>query len=194
MIVQSRLRQVVRLVLVAALASLAACGGSAGEIQWPDDLPAAGSVPPSPTLDPVRAAAIEEVLTVVRGFREAEARTFSDPPLPPAAEAELSGFLADPLLSQTLNTLHQMREGGMRFQGRQRSTSEVTELVLDATPPTARVRECVDASSWQLIFSDTGEAVPGEGYPDQFVALIDLKEYDHGWLVHGLEMSEGSPC
>lgn len=138
--------------------------------------------------------AVEEILAVVRGFRETEARTFTDPPLPPTAEAELSDYLADPLLSQTLNTLNEMRQGGMRFEGRQQSTPEVAELALDADPPTARVRDCVDASGWRLVFDSSGEAVPGDGFPDRFVAWMELKEYDDGWLLHHLEMSEESPC
>lgn len=192
----SRLGHAVRLLLAAVLSlGLAACGGETSEIEWPDGpVPAEEPAPLPTTIDPAYAVAVEEILAVVRGFRETEARTFTDPPLPPTAEAELSDYLADPLLSQTLNTLNEMRQGGMRFEGRQQSTPEVAELALDADPPTARVRDCVDASGWRLVFDSSGEAVPGDGFPDRFVAWMELKEYDDGWLLHHLEMSEESPC
>jgi hypothetical protein len=178
-------------VVMAALA-LAGCAADPAPAESPADRPPA-ELPalPSVSVDPAEAAAIEEILTVFQGFRDAEAELYADPPPPNVVRRELSPYLGDAMLSEQVGTLNDMRNAGIVFQGRQASRPEVVELRLDASPPSATVRDCVDATGWQAVFAQTGDPVPGDDLPDQFVMRLDATLYpEHGWLFHDFAMEE----
>lgn len=182
--------------VLVTLAGVAACGDEPVEIEWPEGVPTASPalVSPSQVVDPTEAAAIEEILQLVSDFRAAEISAYADPQPPHLARRDLSGYLADPLLSRTLDRLRTMREAGIVVEGQPRFDPAVHELELGATPPTATVRDCVDATAWRDVFAETGDAVPGDGRPDQYVEWLELTLYDSGWLIHSTGVQEAPEC
>lgn len=183
--------------VLATLAGTAGCGDEPAEIEWPEGVPTASPALASPShvpTDPTEAAAIEEILELVSEFRIVEISAYADPQPPHLARRDLSGYLADPLLSRTLDRLRTMREAGIVIEGQPRFDSAVHELRLEATPPTATVRDCVDATDWRDVFAETGDPVPGDGRPDQYVEWLELTLYDDGWLIHSTGVQEAPEC
>lgn len=178
--------------------ALAGCGDDSEPFEWPDDPPpdaAAAQPQPSSSADPAEAEAIDEILTVLHDFREAEVEIYADPPPPHIVRRELSPYLADPWLSETVVTLNEMRDAGVAFEGRTVSEPAVDELQLDEIPPTAVVRDCVDATERRSVFQETGDPVPGGGPPSRFVMRLEATLYpEHGWLFHDFAMEEDAQC
>lgn len=164
---------------------VAGCGADPAEIEWPDDpSPPLAQAPPSASPDVAEAAVVEEVLSVVQDFREAEVASYADPRPPHFARRDLSDVLADPFLTETVDTIYRMHQAGIVFEGRPTWDLTVTDLRLDDTPPTATVRDCFDATDWQSVFRETGDPVPGDTITGRYVAQVHLKLYPEGWLVH----------
>jgi len=182
---------------VAALAvALAGCAGTPEPAARADD-PSPQGLPelPSISVNPEEAAAIEEVLTVLQGFRDVEADLYADPPPPDIVRREFAPYLGDTMLSEVVSTLTDMRNAGVVFEGRVVSESAAVDVQLDATPPAATVRDCVDAANWSPVFQETGEPVPGEALPDRFVMTLDASLYpEHGWLFHDFAMEVDAQC
>jgi hypothetical protein len=182
---------------VAALAvALAGCAGAPepaarGDDRSPQALPAL----PGAAADPAEAEAIEEILTAAQGFREVEADLYADPPTPNIVRREFSPYLGDPMLSEMVGTLDDMRKAGVVFEGRAVSQPTVVEVDIDAAAPTASVRDCVDATSWRPVFQETGDPVPGDSLPDRFVMTLEASLYpEHGWLFYDFAMEADTQC
>jgi hypothetical protein len=95
------------------------------------------------------------------------------------------------MLSEMVGTLNDMRIAGVVFEGRAVSQPTVVDVQLDATPPTAIVRDCVDATSWLPVFQETGDPVPGDSLPDRFVMTLETTVYpEHGWLFYDFTMED----
>src|SRR5690606_39252401 len=141
----------------AAVAVVLAGCGRESEFEWPEDL-----ANPSPApLAPAELAATDEVLAAYEAFRQAEVAIQADPEPAHVAQDQLTEYLADPLLTLTLFEIETMHRRGLVRQGEPRSEPEVVELRLDDNPPTATVRDCLDASGWRLTDRATGtEADP----------------------------------
>lgn len=181
--------------MAAALAAgLAGCADGTQPVAWPDDPPSPDAAnQPSPPGGPAEAAASEELLTVVRDFRELEVTAYADPQPPHLARRQLSAYLADPLLSRTLDTLNTMQRAGIVFEGRPTWQPVVADLRLEATPPTATIHDCVDATEWRSVFEETGEPVPADDVPDHYTMRLYAKQFPDGWLLHEAAMEE-SQC
>jgi hypothetical protein len=177
-------------------AALAGCAAESEPFEWPDDpSPSALGPSPSSSANSAEAEAVDEIISVFHGFREVETEVYADPPPPYVVRRDLSPYLADPMLSETVVTLDEMRKAGVAFEGRSVSEPAVDELRLDATPATATVRDCVDATEWRSVFQDTGELVPGDSLPGQYVMRLEATLYpEHGWLFHDFTIEEDAPC
>lgn len=182
---------------MAALAvALAGCAGSPQPAARADH-PAPQPLPalPSIAVDPAEAEATEEVLTVLQGFREVEAELYADPPPPDIVRREFSPYLGDTMLSELVGTLHEMRNAGVIFKGRPVSRPITVDVELDATPPSAVVRDCIDATRWRPVFAETGDPVPGESFPDRFVMTLEASVYpEYGWLFYDFAVEVDTPC
>jgi hypothetical protein len=182
---------------VAALAvALAGCSGAPEPAARADD-PSPQALPalPDASVDPAEAEAIEEILAAADGFREVEADLYADPPTPNIVRREFSRYLGDPMLSEIVGTLDDMRKAGVVFEGRAVSQPAVVEVDIDATAPTASVRDCVDATSWRPVFQETGDPVPGDSLPDRFVMTLEASLYpEHGWLFYDFAMEVDTQC
>jgi hypothetical protein len=183
---------------VAALAvALAGCSGAPDPAVRADEPPAARPLPelPSISADPEEAEAVDEILTVLQGFREVEAELYADPPPPDIVRREFAPYVGDTMLSELVGTLNDMRTAGVVFRGRVVSQPTEVDVELEATPPVATVRDCVDATSWEPVFQETGDPVAGETLPDRFVMNLDASLYpEHGWLFHDFAMEVDTQC
>jgi hypothetical protein len=182
---------------MAALAvALAGCsGGSEPTVQTDDHSPRPLPVLPSIVAEPGEAEATEEILTLLEGFREVEGELYADPPPPDIVRRDFSPYLGDTMLSELVGTLDDMRNAGVVFEGRAVSNPIAVDIELDATPPSATVRDCVEATNWHPVFQETREPVPGESLPDRFVMTLDATVYpEHGWLFYDFAMEVDTPC
>jgi hypothetical protein len=182
---------------VAALAvALAGCSGAPEPAARADD-PSPQALPalPGASIDPAEAEAIEEILAAAGGFREVEADLYANPPTPNIVRREFSRYLGDPMLSEMVGTLDDMRKAGVVFEGRAVSQPTVVDVDLDATAPTATVRDCVDATTWQPVFQETGDPVPGDDLPDRYLMTLEASLYpEHGWLFYDFAMEVDTQC
>lgn len=171
------------------------CAGTS-EIDWPASTPRPRppAEPPSETLDAAEAAAVAEILALVQAFRDVEVASYADPEPAPVARRDLAGYLADPALSDALQTLDGMAEAGIVFEGRPSWDPQVTELRLSDTPPTATVHDCVDAANWRSVFRDSGDPVPGDAKPERYLARLLVKRYPEGWRIHDIDVEEDAQC
>jgi hypothetical protein len=177
--------------------ALASCGGESEPFEWPDDPPpedAAAQPQPQVPADAAEAAAIEDILTAFHAFRELEVESRADPQPTYVARRDFSAYLADPLLSKTLSALNDLYATDIVFEGRPTWEPTVIELQLDATPPTAVVHDCLDATEWRSVFRDTDEPVPGNGLSGRYAMRIDAKLFPEGWLFHDASMKEETQC
>lgn len=175
--------------------ALVGCAADPEPVVWPEDPPARDAGDQAATdVDPAEAEATEEILSVLDGYRRAELETYTDPQPPHVSHRQLSPYLADPLLSRTLRTLDTMLRAGVRFEGQPRWDADVVELHLDATPPTATINDCLDATDWQPVFRETGDPVPDD-LPERYLMRIEAELFpDHGWLLHQAVLEKETQC
>src|SRR5690606_5714769 len=142
---------VVFVVSACLILGAAGCAAEPAEIDWSSVTPPSRApvVGPPETMDSAEVAAVESIVALVNGYREVEVSSYADPEPPAIARRDLAGYLADPALSEALETLHNMEEAGIIFEGRPSWEPIVSELRLSETPPTATVLDCVDATNWR---------------------------------------------
>jgi hypothetical protein len=189
-------RRALACLLAASAVGLAGCAPEP-EVEWPADPTPA----PSPTLDPAEAAAVEEILAAFDGFRRVEVEIQADPEPAYLAEERLTDYLADPLLSLTLFELETMHRRGVVRDGRPTWSATVTELRLDDDPPSATVRDCLDATGWELADRKDGrpasaeaEGLPARFAPDRYVMEFDATRVDGRWLFAQARVERGARC
>lgn len=179
----------------AAVAVVLAGCGRESEFEWPEDL-----ANPSPApLAPAELAATDEVLAAYEAFRQAEVAIQADPEPAHVAQDQLTEYLADPLLTLTLFEIETMHRRGLVRQGEPRSEPEVVELRLDDNPPTATVRDCLDASGWRLTDRATGTEADPTGLParyalDRYLIELHASFVDGRWLFDEARVEGGEPC
>jgi hypothetical protein len=52
----------------------------------------------------------------------------------------------------------------------------------------------VNAEEWRSVFVGTGDPVPGDTRPDQYIMSYRVKLFDEGWLVIESDIEEGATC
>lgn len=151
------------LVALAATAGLAACTA---------DRPA-----PQPSADATRA----QVLAVYDGYQRAQLAAL----LTGDDEAvALAAFTAEPLLSQTRNSIRQMREAGVIGRGEQRWSPRVVEL----RRTSATIEDCADISGWTVVSVRTGDRVPPPPeQPEKFIVTSTAKLLAGEWSIVGTD-------
>lgn len=177
--------------LIGALA-LASCGEE--PVEWPEDPP-----PPTSTLTPAEAAAVDEILSLLDAYRAAAVAIHADPPAPADAKQQLTDYLADPLLTVTLLELDLMRSRGLTRTGAPASESTVTEIQLDQTPPTATMRECLDSTGWPVTDQAGTElteisGLPAWATPQRHVLIVTARLLDGRWLLADAHVERGEQC
>jgi hypothetical protein len=194
----------VRRGLVGLLASVAVALGLAGcsaepdaGFEWPDHPTSS----PTPTLDPGEAAAVAEILATFDGFRRAEVAVQADPEPAYLAQERLADYLADPLLGLALFEVEAMHRRGVVRAGEPTWHPTVTELRLDRSPPTATVRDCLDATGWRLADRDSGgpttaesEGLPARFAPDRYVMEFSARFVENRWLFDEASVERDQRC
>jgi hypothetical protein len=85
-------------------------------------------------------------------------------------------------------------------EGAPRSEAEVVEIRLDATPPAALVRECLDATDWRFVGVDGGDASPEvvanlqASYPDHYVRFFSATRHEDGWRFDDYALLRSWAC
>lgn len=189
-----RLRGIAAAIMLAGAVTLAGCS-SEPEFEWPED-----PVPePTPTVDAAEADATDELLALVDGYRRAEITAQADPEPAYQAQDRFTEYLADPLLSSVLFELEILHQRGLVREGEPSWDPTVTELRLDDTPPTATIRDCLDATDWRLAHRGNGEPAGADGLParyapDRHVVEFTAKLFDQGWLLEDARMEGDGQC
>ncbi|MFD9293036.1 secreted protein/lipoprotein [Streptomyces sp. NPDC060030] len=163
----------------------AGCGGGRGS----SDAKASGGLPsattaaapetPLPSAVPTTPApeaaahAETEVLKVYRLMSAEYEKAYR------AASAEgtdLRQYMTPTASSGVEKELARMKEQGAAMRGELGHEPEVTALAAAAQPPTATVRDCVDASRWQTLDTTTGWRIPRPtDRPARYVATAALE-------------------
>jgi hypothetical protein len=181
---------------VAAVFVLLAAGcADEPEFEWPEDPVAA----PMPTVDAGEAAAADELLAAFEEFRQTEITVHADPQPPDIALDQLRAHLADPLLAVTLFEVEMMHHRGLVREGEPVWEPAVVDLRLDETPPTATVRDCLDASGWRLVNEAGGGPASTDGLParfalDRYVMEFDAMLVDGQWLFEDARVERNEQC
>jgi hypothetical protein len=187
----------VRTTTVAALVVLlAAC--SAEPPMPSGGVPHAG-LPPVP--DPAEAAATREVLAAYRGFREAEVSLNAHPVAPDVATATLSRHVVEPLLSRLNWNVYNLYVNDLARGGRSTSEPELVDLRLDARPPWATIRDCLDTTGWPVVDRDTGQPSSGKDVAGLYAVesgrhtrVITVVRYEDGWRLEDATWQLDTSC
>jgi hypothetical protein len=173
----ARLAAVVMVCAALAL-GVAACGKgkSPGDKKTP--VPAT-----SPSIDASTAAAVAEVLGVYNGYLDLvrKANQTADYRL---AMDQLPQYVAEPLLTDTVNGLYQMDKKGLAYEGTLVHTPKVTEVHLTRSPATAALQVCVDATNYRTVVKTNRSPLPNRSGPRRYLGfgtatLIEGK----GWRI-----------
>ena len=187
----------VRTTTVAALVVLlAAC--SAEPPMPSGGVPHAG-LPPVP--DPAEAAATREVLAAYRGFREAEVSLNARPVAPDVATATLSRHVVEPLLSRLNWNVYNLYVNDLARGGRSTSEPELVDLRLDARPPWATIRDCLDTTGWPVVDRDTGQPASGQDVAGLYAVesgrhtrVFKVVRYEDGWRLEDATWQLDTSC
>jgi hypothetical protein len=162
-----------RLVALTMTAGLAGCTGD-------DPEPAATAAGTE--------AARSQVLAAYDGYQRAQMAALL------AGDAEalpLAEFAAEPLLSQTRNSIRQMQEAGVIGRGEQRWSPRVVAL----NRRSATIEDCADISKWTVVSIATGDRVPPPPeQPDKFIVTSTAKLLAGQWSIVGTDGDWTRPC
>ena len=103
----------------------------------------------------------------------------------------LAEFAAEPLLSQTRNSIRQMQEAGVVGQGEQRWSPRVVEL----KNTSATIEDCADISEWKVVSIASGERVPPPpDQPEKFIVTSSAKLLAGQWSIVSTDGDWTRPC
>jgi hypothetical protein len=173
---------------VVSIALLAACTG-----EQPGPPPASSAAPQvsgRPSVAPDVAAASITVLDQYRRFRTAynEAGATAD-----YQDKDLISYLERPLKQKVIAFLLQMSQKKVVYRGTPESNPTVTNVNLQAKPPTVVVEDCFDATNYVLVYKRTGKPAPtGSTGPRRYILQTTATNFgaDRGWLF---TTSQGFP-
>ncbi|MET8120873.1 hypothetical protein [Micromonospora sp. NPDC005189] len=181
-------RAAICLLAVVAAVPVTACASGREAVERPtaaqDDRQPAG-----PDVD--RQAAEKAALDAYSGYLAAS-RTASgrgDPRAP-----ELSRFLADPLLTRVRLSIRAAKEHGAMRTGTLTSDPTVTAVSLDAKPATVEIQDCLDTTSYRLIYAKDQRVVPGSGGGKHLSTATAARYPDGRWLINSGVTHRDQPC
>ncbi len=176
-----------------ALLMLSGCAGCQREPRSSTEAtsPPAAGVPGS-SLDPSEQAAVDEVLRIYETYLRVTADASSTGE---DRTEELKKLLADPLRTQVLLDLQQQQKKGMMYAGELKSNPKVTAIRLHDDPPTAAIEDCLDRSSYRLVYRANGSPVPVPSGNLRYVGTVTATRYPgQGWLLSRGEIVAGATC
>ena len=149
------------LIVLAATVSLAGCTA--------DD--------PRPRTTAADDATRAQVLAVYDGYQRAQMAAL----LTGDAEAvALAEFTAEPLLSQTRDSIRQMQEAGVVGKGEQRWSPRIVELRRSS----ATIEDCADISGWTVVSIENGDRVPPPPeQPEKFIVTSTARLLAGEWSI-----------
>lgn len=161
---------------------------------------------PASTLSPAEQEAVDEILAVFDGYREAEIKAAANPQRITEVQEQLRDYMVAPVRNIIASGIETMEFLGIARVGRPTWEATVTELQLGAYS-TATVRDCVDASDWQIIDHSGGDPAPAEDgalphfpgpLPDRYVmtftATIYTVDGERRWLLEEGQVEREKEC
>ncbi|MFI5831981.1 hypothetical protein ACIA6C_32800 [Streptomyces sp. NPDC051578] len=87
-------------------------------------------------------------------------------------------------LNQTLTDIANMQRTGTAMKGTPGHRAEVTALNLAGQPPTAKISDCFDLSTWKLIDRATGQVKPfPTQQPLRYITEFDAELQGGQWVL-----------
>lgn len=176
---------------IVALCTLTACAGKSPSATATPSA-ATSALPPTPTVDPSVALAVQSAIGAYNGYIQhwAIASQAADP-----NNADLARYVADPLLSLTRHNIQRLRDNGEVQLGAQTATILSTQADLAAAQPSVTIHACLDYSALKLVYKSNSSPVPNSAIKDPKVSTIaTVWRYQTGqWLVNKVE-SGTDPC
>ncbi|MFI2648570.1 hypothetical protein [Micromonospora fulviviridis] len=184
---QSR-RWEICLLSLALLAATAGCGSEPEASARPLTGRAAAPVAHSSAEEE---SAVKAALAAYSGYLDASraASSRSDPGHP-----ALARFVADPLLTRVRVAIREAKEHGAMRTGRLVSDPTVVSVDLAADPPTVEIQDCLDATSYRLVYAKDRRVVPGTR-GGRYLATATATRYPDGrWLISAGAGHQDQPC
>lgn len=178
------------LISVVAGGALALTGCSANAERTPSTPDVSPSIAqPSPTK--AEEAARQQILTVYAKMRAEQVTAYA------AADARgtnVSKYATGKALATIESNLRRLRQGGVVFTGKPKSTTTITKLTLTASPKTATVNECWDTSQWTPVDKITGNGVATDGQPRRYNVTGTVRTTGHVWMVVEITLHKDDLC
>jgi len=133
----------------------------------------------------------EAVLQAYRGYWDGVVASFADPTQPQSpALAEHSD---DAALTDAQSALIQLRSDGIHLVGAPALAPDVTAVELDGSK-TATIVDCVDASDWMPVFTNSGASAAAPDQPTRVTYEVTAFHPENKWLIRRVTVHRDRPC
>ncbi|WWM28477.1 secreted protein/lipoprotein [Streptomyces sp. B21-104] len=134
------------------------------------ETPLSSALPATPAPGEAGHAEVLEVYRLMAAEYEKAYRAAS------AEGTDLERYMAPAAAGEVEKDLARLAGQGAAMRGALGHDPEVTALAAAAQPPTATVRDCVDASGWQTLETTTGWRIPRpDDQPSRYVATARME-------------------
>lgn len=181
---------------VALGASLTACTPTNGDPSPSPSMTASspGPIPsptPTPSVDPAVARAEAAILEAYRGYWAAKVVSYADPTK--EQDPNLARFADDTALADAQSTIFTLRSNGISIPGQPKLSPVVSAIQLGASA-TANITDCVDATSWQPIYTATGKSAAAPGQLTRVVTESTAFVAEGRWLIRTSLVHRDQTC
>jgi hypothetical protein len=103
-------------------------------------------------------------------------------------------YATEPRLSEAVKDVEDLRNLNVVYRGRPTWNTQVTALNLDAKPPSAALRICLDLSKSTPVDKTTGENLKPSDELPRFVLTASAKQLNGRWLIADTKSQRTTPC
>ena len=146
---------------------------------------------PTPTVEPAVAQAQAAILEAYRGYWAAKVVSYADPTKD--QDPDLARFADDTALSDAQSTIFTLRSNGISIPGQPKLSPVVSAIQLGASA-TAKITDCVDATSWQPIYTATGKNAAAPGQPMRVITESTAFVAEGRWLIRTSLVHRDQTC
>jgi hypothetical protein len=107
---------------------------------------------------------------------------------------DLAKHLVDPELTERVNALKTLQRSGLVVTGRPTWVAHVSSLRLEAVPPTAALRVCLDTTRWTLVFKATGKVAEAKGQAERYYVAVTAQQRKGRWYIARSTEQRDQPC
>ncbi|RVU15138.1 hypothetical protein EOT10_39810 [Streptomyces antnestii] len=192
---RNRNRIPILFVALAVLAAVSGCSsddGASGGSKQPPSTPASHAKPEhSPSSDP-NASQKKAVLAVYDAMSAEQAKAYHQAS---AKGTDLEKYASLDALSKIELDLGRMKEAGTVVRGKLGHDPDV-KLAMDAKPPKATIKDCVDLSEYRIYDTKAKKVKPlPPEQPVRYVLTVKAERWDGGrWMVTDINPQGGPEC